>query len=155
MERSSSEEPHEAVRSPFAGTQSTIRKSRKQTTPKAALTGAVIAGLLIIGVGIYLGRGTLDNPLRTLRVFPVDEYYSNHTSLEGTHFRADFKVLDQLGWNENIGRMVTVEVAEGKPVVIAIPQKFENIALEPGDHFETELLVGNGGLLKANFLRKN
>lgn len=155
MEQPSSEEPQETVRSPFAGTQSTIRKTRRKPASSAVLIGTVLACFAALAFGVYLSRGAFNNPLRTLRSFPVEEYYSNHSSLEGTRFKADFKILDQLGWKEDVGRLVTVAINEEKPVVIVVPQKFESIDFERGDHFEGELLVGQGGLIKANYLRKN
>ena len=118
--------------------------------------GITVLGLIIVAGIAMKSSGMFFNPLRTLREFPVQEYYENHATLEGTRFRAKLTVASQIGWKEHLGRLVNCTLGDGKsPVIVLLPQKYDSTPMETGEHFEAELLVGEGGLIKVNFLRAN
>ncbi len=101
---------------------------------------------------ILLGR-TLNNPLRTLKPFPVEEYYDHPSSLEGTRFKATIRAAGQIGWKKEVGRLVNFKVEPaGKPIVALLPPKFDSVTFEAGETFEAGLLVDEGGLIKVNHL---
>lgn len=156
VEESSSEsEPAQrSVRSPFSGTHSSVQKAGgARNSRKIGL--AVAFALVLLGAGYFVLQ-SINDPLRTLREFPIEEYYTNHASFEGTRFRGQLKAVTQLGWKREAGRLVLFGLGETeKPAVVLIPPKFENLSIEPGESFQAELLVGEGGLITASLVRRN
>lgn len=143
------------VQSPFAGTQASVlteKKARSKGRPW------ILSGIVIIGVfalAIFFAQKAIRNPLRTLQEFPVSEYYKNHTSLEGTRFKSRLKVVNQLGWKEEVGRLVVFHAGDGEnPVVVLIPPEKDSLSFESGESYAAELLVGEGGLLTAGYLKR-
>lgn len=151
------EEAHkDPVRSPFSGVQSTIVRPERLKPRIFAITLTVLLGVLVVAGGFVLFQKGLSDPLRTLQDFPVDEYYENHSALEGTRFKARLKAVNQIGWKEDLGRLVIFEAgAGGKPVVVVIPPNLETLSIESGQPYQAEIRVTEGGLLKANYLRKD
>jgi hypothetical protein len=118
--------------------------------------GSIVFGIALVGGVAAFSTGAFFNPLRTLRKFPVQEYYDNHSSLEGTRFRAELTIAGQIGWKENLGRLVNCNLEGVKsPVVVLLSPKFDSTPMEAGEHFQAELLVAEGGLIKVNFLSPN
>lgn len=124
---------------------------------KAAVwVGCGAAALVLIAVLAVVLNNSLNNPLRTLKDFPVEEYYDNHSALEGGRYKGELRVISSLGWRENVGRLVNFEVGpNNKPIVILIPPSLNETRFEPGDKFTAELRIGEGGLVKAGFLKRN
>jgi len=109
---------------------------------------------LVVLIGWFINN-SLNSPLRTLRAFPVEDYYDNYASLEGGRFKAELKVINSIGWKDKVGRLVTFSVGSGeKPIVVLIPPEFDNTQFDPGQKFSTGLFIGEGGLVKATFLQK-
>jgi len=154
-EEEQNHQPAEQVRSPFSRSNASIEPPRSGLAKHGLIWGIVILlGLVLIGGIVAFSSGIFFNPLRTLREFPVQEYYDNHATLEGTRFRGDLTVSGQIGWKENLGRIVNCTLENGKsPVVVLIPQKYDSTPMEAGAHFEAELLVAEGGLIKVNLLK--
>lgn len=125
---------------------------------RKVIAWAGIAVLVLVASGVVAAKssGMFFSPLRTLREFPAQDYYENPATLEGTRYRGDLTVAGQIGWKESQGRLVNCMVGAGKsPVVVLIPQKYDSTPMETGEHFEAELLVAEGGLIKVNFLKAN
>jgi len=150
-------ETENQVRSPFARSSASVESQRPAFSRKGILwAGVIVLALAVAGAVAVKSSGVFFNPLRVLREFPVQEYYENHATLEGTRFRGKLTITSQIGWKENLGRLVNCTLGDGKsPVVVLIPQKYDSTPMETGEHFEAELLVSDGGLIKVNFLRSN
>ena len=111
--------------------------------------------MALLGVILFFVQRTLNDPLRTLRQFPVGEYYENHSSLEGTRFKARLKAVNQIGWKEEMGRLIVFHAGDNAdPVVVLIEPAYDKLSFEPGETYAAEVRVGEGGLLTANHLRK-
>jgi len=147
--------PSPQVRSPFSDSKASIGVPRAAFSTRGLIWGAVItlAVVIIAGIAIF-SMGLFFNPLRTLREFPAQEYYDNHATLQGTRYRSNLTITGQIGWKNDLGRLVNCTSGDGKsPLVVLIPAKFDSIPMEAGEHFQAELLVAEGGLIKVNFLR--
>ncbi len=143
------------ISSPFAGVRSSVSRQGGKQKHNVALVGSIIGGLLVLAIAVFFIQKALNDPLRTLREFPVAEYYENHASLEGTRFRARLKTVEQLGWKEEIGRLIICSVGDGdQRVVVLVDQKFDGISFAAGDVYDVELRVLEGGLLSASQFRK-
>lgn len=145
------------VNSPFSNSRVSIQPPHPTLTAKGlALWVGIALGVAIIVGAVIFSKELFFSHLRTLREFPVQEYYENQTSLEGTRFRADLTIAGQIGWKETLGRLVNCTVGDGKlPVVVLVPPKFDSTSMEAGRQFQAELLVTEGGLIKVNFLKPN
>lgn len=145
-----------SVVSPFADTATMLpekERSRSRTTLWVIL-GLVFVALGTAG-GIYLAS-RLNDPLRTLEKFPVAKYLDNYRALSGARFKGELRVEADLGWKENVGRLMVFSVQEDpRPIVVIIPAQFSNIYFAKGQNFIAELEVKEGGLIYANSCRKN
>ncbi len=142
--------------SPFAQTTSTVHSSGGGSGKSWALW--IVSGLLVLvvlgGIG-YFTYGYLEDPYRTLEVFPVDKYMSDYRSLAGAKFKADLKVSLDLGFEANVGRlMVFTTPNDSRPVVVLIPPKFAGIYFTQGQNYRASLEVGEGGLVYADSCEK-
>jgi len=145
--------PHvEKVPSPFDGAKSLLSATPTGSVQRRAFIWATIAAVIVGAVLFW--QYIFTDPLRTLREFPVRDYYENHIALEGTSFRADCRVIAQLGWNSNLGRLINCTLgSEQDPVVLLVPEKFRAIPLMNGDRFNGELTVVDGGLVTVTTLK--
>jgi hypothetical protein len=66
--------------------------------------------LLLVLVGVLLWRRTVDNPYRTLEIFPTQTYFDNAPSLFGNKFQAKLRVEGDLGWSPGVGRLMVFSV---------------------------------------------
>jgi len=142
------------VNSPFTGVHSTVHSERKNSSRQIWLVPAIF-GVGVAAMVIFFAQKAIYDPLRTLQPFPVKEYYENHASLEGTRFKVQLKVINQLGWKDEVGRLIIFNVGSSdNPVVVLVSTKQDTLSFEPGDTYQAELRVGEGGLLKADHLKK-
>ncbi len=143
--------------SPFAQTTSTIRPTpeRSRTSwPLWIVSGVLL--LVVLGNAGYFLVKYIDNPYRTLEAFSVDSYLADFQSLTGSKFKADFKVVADLGWKENIGRlMVFTAPNDSRPILVLIPPKLSAIFFTKGQTYQVALEVGQGGLIYADSCEKN
>jgi len=141
------------VRSPFSGIQSPLKSDPKR---RSGFGIWVVTGIVCLAVLAFIfGQRALRDPLRTLQSFPVQEYYENYSSLEGTRFKAELKAVHQVGWKEDVGRLVVFNIDQTEnPVVILISPKDEATSIKSGDRYLAEIRVTEGGLLTAQNLRK-
>jgi hypothetical protein len=110
----------------------------------------VIVALAVLGAAGYFVEQYLNDPYRTLEVFPTDRYMSDYRSLTGSKFKAEAKVANDLGWKAETGRLMVFTFGnDTRPVVVLIPPKLANIYFTKGQTYLTSLEVGDGGLIYA------
>lgn len=98
----------------------------------------------------------LNDPLRTLEVFPVTKYLEGYQALAGSKFRAELRVENDLGWKEGVGRLMAFSIRDSShPVAVMIPSALAQTYFTKGQNYVGELEVKEGGLIYANSLRKN
>jgi len=144
------------MQSPFsdATTVLPVQTKRKGNGLLWGLIGSIL--LLIVGIGGYLTYTHLNDPLRTLEVFPVAKYLEGYKSLQGSRFKGELTVENDLGFKEGAGRLMTFSTKESThPVVVMIPPTLAGTYFVKGQHYLAELEVKDGGLIYANSCRKN
>jgi len=144
------------VISPFAQTSSVIRPTPPRTRiswPLWIVSG--VLALVILGNAAYFTIKYLNDPYRTMTPFSVDNYLSDFQPLSGSKFKADFTVVADLGWKENIGRlMVFTASKDSRPILVLIPPKLSGIFFTKGQTYQVSLEVGEGGLIYADSCEK-
>lgn len=150
-----SEPAGERIVSPFSDMESPILvKRQKKSHTMWIVLAAIVAIAAIIG-GYFLFR-SLNDPLRTLEPFPVAKYLEGYKALAGSKFRGELRVENDLGWKEGAGRLMVFSFRDDpKPVVVMIPPSLAQIYFTKGQSYVGELEVKEGGLIYANFIRKN
>jgi len=143
--------------SPFAQTTSSVRPAQPPRRPPWALW-LVSAGLalIVLGNAAYFTLRYLGNPYRTLEPFPLDRYLADFQPLAGSKFGADLKVVADLGWKENVGRlMVFTAPNDSRPLLVMIPAKLAATYFSKGQTYQVALEVGEGGLIYADSCDKD
>jgi hypothetical protein len=106
---------------------------------------------VLLGNAGYFALRYINNPYRTLAPFSIDHYLADFQPMTGGKFRADFKVQADLGWKENVGRlMVFTTPDDARPILVLIPPKLSGIYFSKGQTYEVSLEVGEGGLIYAD-----
>ena len=144
------------MQSPFSDTPTVLpaQAKRKGNGLLWGLIGSIL--LLIVGIGGYFTYTHLNDPLRTLEVFPVAKYLEGYKSLQGSRFKGELTVENDLGFKDGVGRLMTFTTKESThPVVVMIPPTLAGTYFVKGQHYLTELEVKDGGLIYANSCRKN
>jgi hypothetical protein len=142
------------IMSPFSDVASQPRHERKKSRGLLITGGVLILAILAVG-GFFLFQ-QLNDPLRTLEAFPVQKYLENFRSLEGSKFKAELRVENDLGWKEGVGRLMVFSVrGEPNPIVVLIPPSLAQTYFVKGQNYRGELEVKQGGLIHANSCKKN
>ena len=120
-----------------------------------SIYSGVAALALAIGA-ILLWRHTVDNPYRTLEVFPTQKYFDNPQSLLGNRFRATLRVEGDLGWSPGIGKLMVFSV-EGDPrfVPVLVQGDNQSYAFSKGQTYVAQITIKERGLIYATALKKN
>jgi hypothetical protein len=144
------------VISPFAQTTSTVRppkEAKHVSWPLWIISGLLV--LLILGNAAYFAIKYLNDPYRTLEPFSVDKYLTDFQPLAGSKFKADFTVVADLGWKDNVGRlMVFTAPNDSRPILVLIPPKLSGVFFSKGQTYQVSLEVGEGGLIYADLCEK-
>jgi hypothetical protein len=91
-----------------------------------------------------------------LEKFSVDKYLIDFQPLAGSKFKADFRVVADLGWKENVGRlMVFTAPNDSRPILVLIPPKLSGIFFTKEQTYQVSLEVGEGGLIYADSCEKD
>ena len=144
------------VVSPFAQTTSTVSTRRGRGGGNIALwIVSILLVLVIAGVIAFFTLSYLEDPYRTLEVFPVDRYMNDYRALSGGKFKADLKVDNDLGYKDGVGRlMVFTPDNDSHPIVVLMPPKLAAIYFMKGQTYRVSLEVGEGGLIYADTCEK-
>jgi hypothetical protein len=109
--------------------------------------------LAAIGGGVLL-YGRFSDPYRTMSVLPVQDYLDNANSLRGNVYKLDGTVDKSLTWAAGAGRLFSVEVNGNQVVPVLVPEQFNQINIERGQHFIFKIEVGDKGILLAQEVKK-
>lgn len=157
IQSSGQESPTPKVASPFAN--ATVSVPTKPASRARLVLWIGLALILVIGgaVGGILITSFLRDPYRTLEAFPVNKYFEGHRSLAGAKFKGELRVEADLGWKEEVGRLMLFSTKnDSRPVAIMIPAVVaNNNYFTKGQTYLAELEVKEGGLIYANSIRKN
>jgi hypothetical protein len=145
------------VISPFAQSEATIAPRRESNGKLFLIIGAAIILMVIAAVITVFTMHYLNNPYRTLEVFPVSKYLDDYHALAGSKYKADFRVEADLGWKEGAGRLMLFSTADdSRPIAVMIPAAVSNgIYFTKGQTYTAEIEVKEGGLIYANSFQKN
>ncbi len=140
-----------AVISPFSQTSSSVFPSSRRKVPWSVWILSAILTVVVLGNLIYFSFAYLNNPYRTLETFSVDRYLDDFQPLTGGKFKATLKVVADLGWKENVGRLMVFSAPDdSRPMLVLIPPKLAGIYFTKGQTYEAALEVGEGGLIYAD-----
>jgi hypothetical protein len=114
---------------------------------------AVGLALAAIGGGVLL-YGRFSDPYRTMSSFPIQDYMENANSLRGNVYKLDGTVDKSLTWSASAGRLFSVQVNGNEVVPIVVPEEFNQINIERGQHFIFKIEVGDKGVLLAKEVKK-
>ena len=154
--RSHSPSDPEKVISPFAESEASISSKKKGGPIYLYLAGGLL--LLVIGaIAAMFAMRYLNDPYRTLEVFPVSKYLDNYQALAGSKYKADFRVEADLGWKEGAGRLMLFSIADdARPIAVLVPASVgTGIYFTKGQTYTAEVEVKEGGLIYANSFQKN
>lgn len=154
MPRDSQAPPRYDYSAPFADATPTMPAAKKSNPVLWAVLGAVGA-LAILGLG-YVIFQSLQDPYRTLDVFPTEKYLSDYQGVVGSRFRANLIVDAELGGSFEKGRILTFrEEMTNKALAVLVPPDLAQTGFSKGQNYTAELEVGPGGLIQAYGFKKN
>ena len=122
------------------------------------LTLGIITALLLI-LAAFIGSrlfvtGTSE-PFRTVSSLDVRTYLENANSLRGNVYKIEGEVMNSLGWSPTQGRLIAVEVENGKVVPVLVTTSFNHINIQKGQRFIFLLEVDNKGILRTKDMTKS
>jgi hypothetical protein len=154
--RSIGEDENQII-SPFAQTTSSVRPAKQRS--EVAWPLWIVSGILVLviaGNAAYFTIKYLNNPYRTLEPFSVDRYLADFRPLAGGKFGADLKVVADLGWKENVGRlMVFTAPNDSRPILVLVPPRLSGIFFSKGQTYQVAMEVGEGGLIYVDSCDKD
>ena len=132
--------------------------------------GALIAA---IAVGVVV-QSTGGEPYRTVPELDMAEYLNNANSLQGNVYKVRGSIAQALGYSRDKGRLFSVEVSGengggngngngnnlggdnsgGAVLPILVPPSLSYLNLQKGQRYIFRLEVGDGGILKAQDMKK-
>jgi hypothetical protein len=155
--RSIDERDDSPILSPFAQTTTSVRPATRHHAISWPLwiVSAALA-LVLLGHAAYFTFKYLANPYRTLEPFSTDRYLADFQPLAGSKFGSDLKVVADLGWRENVGRlMVFTAPNDTRPILVLIPPKLSGIFFTKGQTYQVAMEIGQGGLIYADSCDKD
>ncbi len=111
------------------------------------LLPAVFIAAIFVGGGLYLAREVGD-PYRTLTPLPVADYLDNAGGLRGNTYKLRGEIDDQLAWNPDGTRLLSVLVGDDLLPVL-LPSALRDTSVRKGQQFHFRIEVVEGGLLKV------
>ncbi|HQZ27440.1 MAG: hypothetical protein KA250_10420 [Verrucomicrobiales bacterium] len=139
---------------PFADAAPTMPSVRKGNPALWAILG-VVGTLAVLGIGYVIFQSVQD-PYRTLDVFPTEKYLSDYQGVVGSRFRANLIVDAELGGSFEKGRILTFrEETSSKSLAVLVPPDLAQTGFSKGQNYTAELEVGPGGLIQAYGFKKN
>ena len=133
----------------------------------ALILGAL---LLAIGVGVFV-QSTGGEPYRTVPELDLADYLNNANSLQGNVYKVRGSISQALGYSREKGRLFSVQVSggnnnangnnnggeessNGAVLPILVPPSLSYLNLQKGQRYIFRLEVGDGGILKAQDMKK-
>ncbi|MCF6311707.1 MAG: hypothetical protein L3J39_04580 [Verrucomicrobiales bacterium] len=119
----------------------------------AALGGVGTVVVLAIGYMVY---SSIQDPFRTLDIFPTEKYLRNHESVVGSRFRLELTVVAELGGDFDKGRLLSFrDDASQRALAVLVSPDLGQVSFSKGQSYLAEIEVKNGGLIYAHAFRKN
>ncbi len=126
---------------------------------------ALILGALVLAIIIgVIVQNTGGEPYRTLPELDMAEYLNNANSLQGNVYKLRGQIAQSLAYSRSKGRLFSVEVSgnnnnhngnsTGDVVPILVPSNLSYLNLQKGQRYIFRLEVGDGGILKAQDMKK-
>lgn len=128
---------------------------RAKSGPHKGLYITVIVFVMIAATGGLLFYDRVADPYRTVQSLDVRGYMENANSLRGNVYKVDATIMGSLDWSQEIGRLISVEVADTSELIpVLVPAEFNHINLQRGQRFFFQVEVGQRGILLAQDLTK-
>ena len=155
--RTAGEGGNSPIISPFAQTTSSVMPGRRRGRGSWMLwIVSAVLGLVVVGNAGYFTYRYLANPYRTLEPFSVDKYLADFQPLAGSKFGSDLKVVADLGWKEDVGRLMVFNAPnDTRPILVLIPPRLAGIYFAKGQTYQVAMEVGEGGLMYADSCDKD
>lgn len=110
---------------------------------------------MVAAVGGLVFYERSGDPYRTVQSLDVDVYMENANSLRGNVYKIDATIMNSLEWSQEVGRLISVQVANhGDVVPVLVPASFNHVNLQRGQRFFFQVEVGRRGILLAQDLTK-
>ena len=132
-----------------------------------ALTLSALVAAIAVGVIV---QNTGGEPYRTVPELDMAEYLNNANSLQGNVYKVRGSIAQALGYSRDKGRLFSVEVngggngssnnngsgdnSSGAVLPILVPPSLSYLNLQKGQRYIFRLEVGDGGILKAQDMKK-
>lgn len=123
---------------------------------KPSRNGGIAIGVVLLLGLVYWASTIAGDPFRTLPSFPISKYFDQPRSLAGVEFQIDLRVDADLGWEKEAGRLLVFNTLEGKgeKLAILIPPQLADTIFDKNQAYRIALEVHEGGLIRANLLKK-
>lgn len=142
---------------PFAHAEVSLPANAGGGANKAVLWAVIgaVGAVVLLAVG-FLAFRALQDPFRTLEMFPTEKYLSNYESVLGSRFRANLTVDAELGGTYGQGRLLSFrDESTQRSLAIMVPPELSQIGFTKGQSYSAELEVKQGGLIHAHAFQKN
>ena len=136
---------------------------------------ALALGALVVAIAVgVIVQNTGGEPYRTVPELDMTEYLNNANSLQGNVYKVRGSIAQALGYSRDKGRLFSVEVSGGNNggsggsgggnnfgdnanvavLPILVPPSLSYLNLQKGQRYIFRLEVGDGGILKAQDMKK-
>jgi len=149
------EEETPSIISPFQQVEDGNVSPTRGSWPWIVWGGIVLLIVALAVAGGVFGSQYVNDPYRTLEIFPVGKYYESYRSLAGSKFKGRLTVQANLGWKEGQGKLMVFSTAEDpRPLAVVVAPKDAAIAFQKGQTYIAEIEVKEGGLIHAKSFQK-
>lgn len=123
---------------------------------KSKISFVLIALAILVGAaGGFAYFTYFQDSFRKLPEFPSETYFSDFKSLSGIHYKLHGKVDASLGWNKDVGRLMSFKVAgDGRRLAVLLPPSLNEKEFSKGQDYVMEVEVTDSGLLDLTRLQK-
>ena len=124
-------------------------------------------GALIVAIAVgVIVQNTGGEPYRTVPELDLADYLNNANSLQGNVYKVRGSIAQSLGYSREKGRLFSVEVSGGNTgtgggdnpngtvLPILVPPSLSYLNLQKGQRYIFRLEVGDGGILRAQDMKK-
>ena len=126
---------------------------------------ALALGALVVAIAVgVIVQSTGGEPYRTVPELDMADYLNNANSLQGNVYKVRGSIAQALGYSRDKGRLFSVEVSGGNNsggdnsggavLPILVPPNLSYLNLQKGQRYIFRLEVGDGGILKAQDMKK-
>lgn len=129
------------------------RRRNSSIKPVWIFAAVALVAVAVIG-SLFMPSGGSDR-YRTIAPLDVSAYLENSNSLRGNVYKVEGEVANSLAWSPTSGRLIAVEVEEGREVIpVLVTTKFNEINIQRGQRFIFVLEVDEKGILRTRDLSK-